>query len=1150
MKKFKRFIAMVMTVAMVAGLGVTASAGSTPAVEDYQQTRSDTKTPNKGSDNGAQKEQKSDQYKITIKGSNINTVDGKTQNNHLYRAYQIFAGDVNKAKVSGSTDVYNDQLSVTGWGKDVDGDALLNALQNDPRFQTTPNPDPSDTTLYPQGDQDPAYITALAAAKDTNLFKGATGFAGVASVIGKWNDGRVTGNEDPAHINTMTDAFADVVSQNLIAPPTAQLTAPTPLPTSPAPTQAETDAYNAALNDYKSNLNWADAKLNPDYPAGATDEQKAEAQLAALTAWNDAHKLTWDATAKTYTSGDLDEGYYLVRDEGPAAATDDYISKNIIELLGGDVEIAPKGSVPTVKKDVIVATNQTKPDESAPDAAQSSNAVEANIGDTVWYTLEGTLSNMVQDYDTYKYRFVDKMSGGLDFGTVEQASNREALSTSYQDAYRAYAEAAEALKDALDKRTNEWQDTSDGSTLATALSTAESQKRTAEGQRDAAQAQMKAATTDEAYAAAERDFNNAVAAIRTAEAAIQLAQGAIDDANEANAKLENAVTKARTAYTDAKKDYQARKTAVAAVTTTDDTTTPPTADSTTLAANMPYGTADAAAMQEYNAWANQHNTKHSLSASTATATETVKVLNDATPPEEVDETVTYEYMAPATVNNIGAQKYAQAQQRALETAVNTAADGGLKVYLYNNAGTKLGLVDPDCYTVTLTPGQGMDGGDKLVIDFKDVKTIKLDDNSTNPGVRNSTTNGAAFKDPATATAGTTQLDSPKAGDKLVVVYKAVLNEDAVVGNPGNDNEVRLEYSNNPDSEDEGESKPDDAIVFTFGLNINKIDKNSKERLTDAGFLLYKERNASGEGTNAKIRNYAVLEDNGDGTYTFVKWSPDVTIESNFKFDADAKAAAMGDPNNATELKTTNNGRFEVKGLKSGEYVLVESTVPNGYDPANLGKTFPMNIEATLAELAGEEQVPCGNKYNPNFINKYAKDSEGKPTYTPTVTDAATGIPTDSSYTAADVAAGVHLMYVDAYGTPTADNTLRVKNPNYDPNDSETEGKQKWIKTEEVAEPATPATYTNKDTEALAQTMTLKTYKVEDLKLNGNSVGQSSGENVGTAAMRGDMLQDIENSLDVTLPETGGIGTTIFYIVGGVLVVGAAVVMITRKRVEG
>ena len=40
---------------------------------------------------------------------------------------------------------------------------------------------------------------------------------------------------------------------------------------------------------------------------------------------------------------------------------------------------------------------------------------------------------------------------------------------------------------------------------------------------------------------------------------------------------------------------------------------------------------------------------------------------------------------------------------------------------------------------------------------------------------------------------------------------------------------------------------------------------------------------------------------------------------------------------------------------------------------------------------------------------------------------------------------------------------------------------------------------------------------------------------------------VRNSKGSTLPSTGGIGTTIFYIVGAILVVGAGVILITKKR---
>ena len=41
--------------------------------------------------------------------------------------------------------------------------------------------------------------------------------------------------------------------------------------------------------------------------------------------------------------------------------------------------------------------------------------------------------------------------------------------------------------------------------------------------------------------------------------------------------------------------------------------------------------------------------------------------------------------------------------------------------------------------------------------------------------------------------------------------------------------------------------------------------------------------------------------------------------------------------------------------------------------------------------------------------------------------------------------------------------------------------------------------------------------------------------------------EIENKSGATLPETGGIGTTLFYVIGALLVVGAGVLLVTKKR---
>ena len=42
---------------------------------------------------------------------------------------------------------------------------------------------------------------------------------------------------------------------------------------------------------------------------------------------------------------------------------------------------------------------------------------------------------------------------------------------------------------------------------------------------------------------------------------------------------------------------------------------------------------------------------------------------------------------------------------------------------------------------------------------------------------------------------------------------------------------------------------------------------------------------------------------------------------------------------------------------------------------------------------------------------------------------------------------------------------------------------------------------------------------------------------------------VANSAGTLLPSTGGIGTTIFYVLGAVLVVGAGVLLVTKKRMS-
>lgn len=123
---------------------------------------------------------------------------------------------------------------------------------------------------------------------------------------------------------------------------------------------------------------------------------------------------------------------------------------------------------------------------------------------------------------------------------------------------------------------------------------------------------------------------------------------------------------------------------------------------------------------------------------------------------------------------------------------------------------------------------------------------------------------------------------------VTVTYTATLNENAVIGSGGNPNTVKLVFSNNPYGTGEGNTPEDKATVFTYKLEANKVD-GAQAPLKDAGFTLYKKTNG-------------VTENDG--------------------------YVAVG-----SEVKDTDLTTFTWTGLDAGEYKLVETTVPTGYNKA-------------------------------------------------------------------------------------------------------------------------------------------------------------------------------------------------------------------------
>lgn len=99
----------------------------------------------------------------------------------------------------------------------------------------------------------------------------------------------------------------------------------------------------------------------------------------------------------------------------------------------------------------------------------------------------------------------------------------------------------------------------------------------------------------------------------------------------------------------------------------------------------------------------------------------------------------------------------------------------------------------------------------------------------------------------------------------------------------------------------------------------------------------------------------------------------------------------------------------------------------------------------------------------------------------------------------------------------------------------------------LTETATPAGYNTID--PIEFTITAEHDVLSDnpalTSLNGNA---ATGEITFTSSIPdGSLSADIVNQSGATLPETGGMGTTLFYIVGSALVIGAGVLLITKRR---
>ena len=149
------------------------------------------------------------------------------------------------------------------------------------------------------------------------------------------------------------------------------------------------------------------------------------------------------------------------------------------------------------------------------------------------------------------------------------------------------------------------------------------------------------------------------------------------------------------------------------------------------------------------------------------------------------------------------------------------------------------------------------------------------------------------------------------GQTVTLTFNATLNDNASLdtGRPGFENDVRLEFSNDPDnnSSSTGFTPWDTVVAFTYKLDLTKTN-NDNTVLKNAKFRLYSDENC---------QNEVFVKQNKDGDYIVIN-----------------RDSIVGDkaPAEAVEMVTDEHGNFIIYGLDGQVYYLKETDAPNGYRP--------------------------------------------------------------------------------------------------------------------------------------------------------------------------------------------------------------------------
>lgn len=279
----------------------------------------------------------------------------------------------------------------------------------------------------------------------------------------------------------------------------------------------------------------------------------------------------------------------------------------------------------------------------------------------------------------------------------------------------------------------------------------------------------------------------------------------------------------------------------------------------------------------------------------ATNEENWKNSGDAWIGQEIDYRLTGHVADNIASYNTYYYEFQDTLSKGLKVVKNSdGSPNGLHVYIVDNGSKKEVTPDADKgYTATVTPGET----ELLNVSFKNLKTVQ-------------TAKGEPIE--------------VGAASKVVVTYKAQLTSDVEYKAVGTTNEVNLVYSNNPMTDDKGTSESDKVTDYVFGLAVTKADADPKN--TNAQLV-----------ARFKVKMTKVKDTDIPGGG---KW---LTQEGGLTSEA-GKAGVFA---------TENNNEVFIPGLVEGEYQIIESEAPAGYntiDPFTITVMPKYNSTGTLEQL--------------------------------------------------------------------------------------------------------------------------------------------------------------------------------------------------------